>query len=142
MKSIIHSVTFEKPATDVMAALTTQDGLSGWWSTSVDAGSSVGEEVVFQFLLGEFNPVMRIEEMTETRLAWSSQQGHPPWDGSTFSFDLTPTEDGCELLFRMEYDVELPDAQYGTYNFNWAYYLESLRMLVNDGAGKPFEFQG
>lgn len=32
----------------------------------------------------------------------------------------------------------LDDYSYGTYNFNWGYYMESLRMLLEEGSGKPF----
>ena len=34
---------------------------------------------------------------------------------------------------------ELSDDAYGTYNFNWGYYLESLRLLGETGTGKPFQ---
>jgi hypothetical protein len=40
---------------------------------------------------------------------------------------------------RQEYAIELDDDAYGIYNFNWAYYLESLRLLCETGTGKPFE---
>jgi hypothetical protein len=30
----------------------------------------------------------------------------------------------------------------GVYNVNWGYYLESLRLLCVDGAGKPFRPTG
>ena len=31
------------------------------------------------------------------------------------------------LRFTQDYAVELSDDDYGIYNFNWGYYLESLR---------------
>jgi hypothetical protein len=34
--------------------------------------------------------------------------------------------------------VELSDDACGVYNWNWAYYIESLRLLCTSGAGKPF----
>jgi hypothetical protein len=42
------------------------------------------------------------------------------------------------LRFWQEYAVELADDYYGVYNFNWGYYLESLRLLCVTGTGKPF----
>lgn len=35
--------------------------------------------------------------------------------------------------------LSLSDDGYGVYNFNWGYYLESLRLLCATGSGKPFE---
>jgi hypothetical protein len=34
------------------------------------------------------------------------------------------------------------DAYFGVYNFNWGYYLESLRLLGVSSKGKPFEAPG
>jgi hypothetical protein len=28
---------------------------------------------------------------------------------------------------------------YGTYNFNWGYYLNSLKRLCEEGVGTPFD---
>ena len=36
------------------------------------------------------------------------------------------------------YAVELDDDAYGIYNFNWGYYLESLRLYCTTGMGQPF----
>jgi hypothetical protein len=47
-----------------------------------------------------------------------------------------------KLRFRQEYANELSDDDYGTYNYNWGYYLEILRLYVEAGAGKPFAAQG
>ena len=40
--------------------------------------------------------------------------------------------------FRQEYAQELSDETYGTYNFNWGYYLNSLKLLCETGTGTPF----
>jgi hypothetical protein len=42
------------------------------------------------------------------------------------------------LRFTQDYAVELSDDDYGTYNFTWGYYLESLRLLITTGVGKPY----
>jgi hypothetical protein len=42
------------------------------------------------------------------------------------------------LRFTQDYAVELGDDDYGNYNFNWGYYLESLRLLVTTGTGRPY----
>ena len=43
------------------------------------------------------------------------------------------------VRFWQGYARELSDDDYGTYNFNWRYYLESLRLFSNTGSGKPFQ---
>jgi hypothetical protein len=36
------------------------------------------------------------------------------------------------------YARELSDEVYGIYNFNWGYYLNSLKLFCEKGAGVPF----
>ena len=47
--------------------------------------------------------------------------------------------DGTIVRFRQDYARELSDDDCRTYNFNWGYYLESLRLFSNTGSGKPFQ---
>ena len=42
------------------------------------------------------------------------------------------------MQFTQEYAQELSDEVYGVYNFNWGYYLNSLKQLCEKGAGVPF----
>jgi hypothetical protein len=73
-------------------------------------------------------------------LEWRCVGGHAPWNDNTFRFQLAPLDDGrTRLRFWQDYAVELSDDAYGIYNFNWGYYLESLRLLCTTGAGKPFD---
>jgi uncharacterized protein YndB with AHSA1/START domain len=123
----------------VFGALTTAEGLAGWWTTGVEVD---GDLVRFTFE-DPFHPVMRVTERDEARaVVWALESGHQPWNGSTFRFDLQERDGATAVLFRMSYGQELPDEQYGVYNFNWAYYLESLRLLCQEGSGKPFQPAG
>lgn len=140
MKTIHHVVDMSAPAATIWRAITDERGLAGWWSTSVrSAGAAVGERVEFTFA-GDFNPVMRIEKAEpENELEWRCLAGHEPWNDNTFRFELGPLDDGrTRLRFWQDYAVELSDDAYGTYNFNWGYYMESLRLLCTTGTGKPF----
>jgi hypothetical protein len=100
---------------------------------------AVGARVEFTFA-SDFNPVMEIVSIDpETRLVWKCVAGHEPWANGTFRFELESLGDGrIRLRFWQDYAIELSDDLYGTYNFNWGYYLESLRLLCTEGSGKPF----
>ena len=43
------------------------------------------------------------------------------------------------VQFVQQYAQELDDNTYGTYNFNWGYYLGSLKQFCETGTGTPFE---
>ncbi len=75
-----------------------------------------------------------------TEVDWLCVSGHEPWQDGEFRFQIAGTGDGrARLRFWQEYAVELADDYYGVYNFNWGYYLESLRLLCVTGTGKPFQ---
>jgi uncharacterized protein YndB with AHSA1/START domain len=122
----------------VFSALTTTEGLSGWWTTKVTAEPTVGSVVEFTFEEG-FNPRMRVTDLAPGALvAWECVGGHEPWADNTFRFELAGQDGGTLVRFWQYYARELSDDAYGNYNFNWGYYLESMRLLTSAGAGKPF----
>jgi len=140
MRTIHHVLDIDVIPERVWVALTEADGLAGWWSTSVKTDApAVGTLIHFTFA-GDFNPVMEITAVAQgTDLEWRCVSGHSNWDDNTFRFQLVPHEGSrTRLRFTQEYATELSDDDYGVYNFNWGYYLESLRLLCTTGTGKPF----
>ncbi len=141
MKTIHHLVDIDAPVDSVWTALTREARMAGWWSTRVDAPDALVGTLVRWTFAGDFNPVMEIIDCTEpTSLTWRCVSGHEPWRDSTFRFEIAPMDAArTRLRFWQDYAVELADDYYGTYNFNWGYYLESLRLLCSTGTGKPYE---
>jgi uncharacterized protein YndB with AHSA1/START domain len=138
MRTILHVVNIQASREEVYDALTTPEGLAGWWTTTVDAASDVGGVIDFTFG-ATFNPDMEITDLRRPELvAWTCVGGHEPWQNNTFEFRIEPRDVGCALFFRQNYERELDDEAYGTYNFNWGYYLASLRKLVETGRGTPY----
>lgn len=139
MKTILHTVDLQVPPGPVSDALTSERGLAGWWSTGVSAEIAEGGRIAFRFLEG-FNPVMEIVTLDPPRtVEWRCVDGHEPWADNTFRFRIEARGDGAILFFRQEYAQELSDEEYGRYNFNWGYYLHSLKRLCETGTGTPFE---
>ena len=138
MKTIIHAFRIHASAAKVFDALTTENGLSGWWSTAVQIDTATGT-VHFRFT-GDFNPQMKmLERHPGKHVVWKCVGGHANWDENTFSFNLSASGEETDVLFKQEYSRELSDTVYGTYNFNWGYYLNSLKQLCETGHGTPFK---
>lgn len=139
MKTILHTVDVNSSPEKVHEALATERGLANWWSRHVRADIRVGGLVEFKFI-PVFNPVMQITALEKPRLvAWKCVGGHEPWTDNTFQFTLGTRDAGTILFFRHEYAVELSDEEYGRYNFNWGYYLNSLKKLCETASGTPFD---
>jgi uncharacterized protein YndB with AHSA1/START domain len=144
MRTIHHVLDVVAESTTVYQALTEEKNLSRWWTTKVTAAGTVGGNIVFTFA-GEFNPVMKVTSLEpDTLVEWQCTGGVEQWAGDTFRFELDArTGDGdrpqTRVRFWQQYATELSDDDYGSYNFNWGYYLESLRLLCTEGTGKPFD---
>jgi uncharacterized protein YndB with AHSA1/START domain len=139
VKKILHAVQIKASRAKVFQAITTQAGLSSWWSTSITVEAGVGGVIDFQFMEG-FNPNMKVTKLEPERsVHWRCVGGHDNWLDNTFSFELTDKGENTGLMFTQIYARELSDEVYGTYNYNWGYYLDSLRLYCETGTGKPFE---
>jgi len=137
MKTILHAFDINADPDEVQRALTTLEGLSGWWTTDVTGQTDVGGVIHFGFE-GDFNPDMRVDESADGVVRWTCIGGHDPWLDNTFHFEFSG-EAPVNVIMRQHYARELADRVYGVYNFNWGYYLDSLRGLVESGGGKPFQ---
>jgi len=139
MKTIIHTVRIHAPPERVYRALTTEEGVTGWWSTEARLYPGEGEIIEFTFV-GDFHPHMKQTSLKEGKVVqWRCIAGHSNWQDNTFTFTLRDVEAETSLRFVQEYAQELDDDTYGTYNFNWGYYLNSLKRLCETGAGTPYE---
>jgi len=137
MDTILHVVDVPAPPSDVFQALTTREGLSRWWTTTVKVELP---EIEFTFVPGVFNPRMRVEEAREpVAVAWTCIGGAEQWIDARISFDIRQHEGGSRLVFRQGYGRGLDDESYGIYNFNWGHYLASLRAYCETGMGTPFQ---
>jgi len=140
MDTILHVVEIGGPADSVYRAISTAEGLAGWWSTKVAAEEEVGGVVDFTFG-SDFNPDMEITEMAEpSKLTWKCVGGHDLWLGSDFKFEIRKLSDvRSQLVFTQAYGSPVDDVAFGTYNYNWAYYLHSLKQYVETGTGFPHQ---
>ena len=123
----------------VFRALTTAERLSSWWTTAARGdGTTVGGELAFSFR-GPFNPRMRVTEVeAPTTVAWQGVGGHDVWGETMIRFELAPNGDGTRVSFHQQLGAELDADVLAAVNFNWGYYLDSLRSFCETGRGKPY----
>lgn len=139
MQKIIHLVNINAVQEEVFEAIATGEGLSNWWSTKVKSEENVGGIIDFTFQ-ADFNPDMKITKLNKPEVVhWVCLAGHEPWQDNRFSFELKKGNGATQLKFTQEYTRDISEEDYGTYNFNWAYYLMSLKEYCETGKGKPFD---
>src|SRR3954463_1798275 len=139
---ILHRVGIKASSDQVWKALTTRDGLAGWWTTSTegDRNSKVGGVIKFRFSadgreIGGFD--MKVLELRPAeRVLWQVIDGPAEWIGTKVSFELKQEGDYSIVLFKHAGWMEPVEFMYHC-STKWATFLMSLKALVETGTGAP-----
>ncbi|SBT92981.1 Uncharacterized conserved protein YndB, AHSA1/START domain [Streptomyces sp. DI166] len=135
MVDILHRVGALASPEKVYEALTTVDGLAGWWTEDTDGDSDVGGVIRFRFLPGGFD--MKVLEAKPAELVlWEVVDGPEEWIGTRVRFELKRQGDFTIVLFRHEGWKEQVEFMYHC-STKWAVYLMSLKKLAETGKGDP-----
>ena len=141
MFSIVHRIGIHAPASRVYPALSTIEGLSGWWTRETAGRSAVPGEITFTFRnqagteLGRFG--MEVLELSPAdKVRWRVQSGPAEWVGTELSFTLAEQDGMTIVLFAHRGWRE--EVEFMAHcSMKWAMFLLSLRDLVEEGAGRP-----
>ena len=134
-------VQFRAPRTSVFHALTTLDGLAGWWTSLVSGNPNTGGEVELAFAGLEEKIVMRVDDATSpSSVTWTCllHTGHPEWRGTKIAFELTQDDDEHGLLAFRHVGLNPHLDCYETCASGWERFLASLVSYAQQGEGSPF----
>jgi uncharacterized protein YndB with AHSA1/START domain len=136
MTDIHHRIGVRSSSTDdVYAALTTIDGLAGWWTTDTHGDPELGGKIEFRFPQGGFD--MEVIELVEgERARWRVADGPPEWLGTTIDWRLSRTDGFTIVNFTHGRWAEAGEFFHHC-STKWAVYLLSLKALVETGTGAP-----
>ena len=130
----------------VYRALTTQQGLCGWWTETCEVSNAIGGRATFRF--NQNYKVMQIESLAPDReVRWHCVEAHidmpglqrkDEWVGTRIIFKLSPQDDGRTRL-DFEHVGLTPAIQcFDVCRDGWNLFLGSLQSLVETGQGKPY----
>jgi uncharacterized protein YndB with AHSA1/START domain len=141
MVDIIHRIGIKSPAVQVYNALTTLEGLAGWWTEDVAGDARLGGKIEFSFLtksgdlLGRMvMEVLAVNDNEDVR--WRCIEGPEEWVGTDITFQLSEQDGQTIVLFGHRNWREAVEATYHC-SMKWATFLLSLREHVETGTGKP-----
>jgi len=136
MVDILHRVGVSTPSPDkVYEALTTIEGLSGWWTDDTTGTAEVGGVVQFRFPPGGFDMEV-VEQRPNESVEWKVVDGPEEWIGTTVNWQLHQDGDYTIVMFRHQ-DWKEPVEFMHHCSTKWATYLMSLKSLVETGKGAP-----
>lgn len=145
MKHYTQSLTIEATPAEVYAALTTPEGLRGWWTEECDVDTRVGGEHRFRF--GPHYKHMRIDTLDPQReVRWHCTAARididrftrkDEWMGTDLLFRLAPAPGGHTRL-DFEHIGLVPGFEcYDLCSNGWQHCLASLAQYAATGQGSP-----
>jgi uncharacterized protein YndB with AHSA1/START domain len=138
MPEILHRVAVKSSSpNETYNALTTGEGLAGWWTTDTLGNCNVGGVIKFRFEPRGFFDMKVLELDPGKRVLWQVVDGPAEWIGTKVRFDLKQESDWTIVLFKHQ-DWKEPVEFMHHCSTKWAVFLLSLKSLVETGKGGPY----
>jgi uncharacterized protein YndB with AHSA1/START domain len=147
MVDIIHRIGIKASPTKVYAALSTVDGVAGWWTKETTGESKVGGVIAVRFLgdgvdgrgpvteRGRMDlEVIRLDPGKE--VCWRVMAGPQEWIGTDVTFSLSQADEQTVIVFGHRNWREAVEFT-AHCSMKWATFLLSLREFVETGRGRP-----
>jgi len=123
----------------VYAALTTTDGVAGWWTARNESRGEVGETSRFRFPDAPMSWDMRIVEAVPGKaLGWHCTGGPPPWIGTDVSWALAAAPDGGTRVGFDHTGFAAKDEMFRVVTMGWAQMILRLKQYAEGGVPVPF----
>jgi uncharacterized protein YndB with AHSA1/START domain len=141
MPDIVHRIGIRAPLSAVYAAVTSAEGVAGWWATETSGASGAGGSIDSRFRSPAGTEIGRmVYDVTEVapneEVRWRFTAGPDEWLGTDATFRLSRDGEMTLLVFGHRNWRE-PSEFMAHCSMKWATFLLSLRELVVTGKGKP-----
>jgi len=138
MVDIAMQIEVAAPAEAVHRALTTTDGIAGWWTTRNETSGTVGDVDRFWFPDVPISWDMRVDSAVPGELiAWHCVGGAPEWVDTDVRWTLQPADGGTLVLFDHTGFAEA-GTMFRIVTLGWAQMLLRLERYLATGEPVPF----
>lgn len=142
MSTIRHDLTTSASPRKVFEALTTVDGLRGWWAKNADIGKGEGATHELRFDKGGQTVVMRfaVQALEPDRgVRWlCTENANPVWKGTELEWTIVAKDDGAHVTFEHRGFAEASSPPYKMTVDGWGHFMASLSSYLDTGAGQPW----
>jgi uncharacterized protein YndB with AHSA1/START domain len=125
MVDILHRVGITSSPDEVYTALTTIEGLAGWWARDTTGDGDVGGIIALRFGPGGFD-LKVLEQVPGKRVRWEVVDGPAEWIGTQINFELSQAREFTIVLFEHRGWAEPVEFMYHC-STKWAYFLLGLK---------------
>ena len=135
MPGIRHELIIENSVEKIYHAITSQEGLSAWWTP--DAKAKPERDSVSRFPFGpKYFKEMKIIELKPGDKV-SLAKSHPELKGQ---IEQQRSDKGTLLIFHHD-DWKKYTPMFAECNYTWGQFLRSLKLLCETGNGRPYPNQ-
>ena len=141
MPDIVHRIGIKAPIAKVYTAVSTVEGIAGWWTRETSGGSGGGGTITVRFTTPGGEEVGKMEFeivklVPNKEVRWRFRSGPEEWLVTEVTFDLTQDGDMTLIIFGHRGWKEQIEFM-AHCSMKWSVFLLSLRELVETGKGKP-----
>ncbi|HEY6950831.1 MAG TPA: SRPBCC domain-containing protein [Bacteroidota bacterium] len=136
MAMIYHQLQIQAAAAKVYEALTTQDGISKWWTADCVVKPEVG--FTNEFRIGtQAHYRMRVIHLAPGHsVEWKCLNQHDDWSGTQISFHLTEKA-GITCLDFKHQGFPTESEAFGASSYQWALQLRTLKEYCESSTQQP-----
>ena len=138
MPDIKHYLIIESSPQKVYEAITTKHGFANWWTPKTKIVNKTGDINIFDFGNRYHNEMKIIDLQPNKRVEWECLVGDKEWIGTKLIFELEEKDN--ETILRFTHSNWKAETDFfASCNFEWGYYMRSLKSYCETGAGTPFK---
>ena len=144
LMDINHNFKIQAPIRRVYEAITSQQGINGWWAMDADVMQRPGEISKMRFAkeAGIVEMHFRIDEMVpDKKVLWTCVScPNPAWPGTKISFTLLPSGSATDFTFNhFNWDKKWKDQlPYEQTKEGWLHFMKSIKAYCENGKGEPW----
>jgi uncharacterized protein YndB with AHSA1/START domain len=133
-----HTITIDAPKEDVFKAITTKDGLQGWYTAKAEGDAGHEQEIKLHFKTkeGPFHWKVQITKPGST-VRWECLQGPGSSVGTTAVFQLADKGDGRTTVDLDHEGVDESDEKLRVCNTMWGALMLHLKKYVETKRSEP-----
>ncbi|WP_282162244.1 SRPBCC family protein [Ulvibacterium marinum] len=141
---ITHNLHIKAKPEKIYLAVTTKNGISGWWSKDCSVGESEGKNSLLKFdkqgTLVEMG-FITLELVPHEKAVWECiSMPNPAWIGTTIHTEIRESVNGCDVVFsHRDFDQKWQGQEpFEQTKATWNHFMDSLVSFCEKGKGQPW----
>ena len=124
MTDVLFRFDVPAPPERVIEAVTTTDGIKGFWTSRAEVPLEVGGTLELGFAIAPLPFDLRLERSDQQSVVWRTETFPPHWVGTSIHWDVVACETGSTVGFRHEGFSD--DEEAGRVAYTWGQIMTRL----------------